>query len=62
MFTTERIRCNLSTFDFSVFMNPFRCKQVKTTVVLGFKIQAIGLFTVTLEKGFRFRKDCPFHK
>ena len=32
-------------------MTPFRCKQVKSTVVLGFKTFARIFFTVTVEKG-----------
>jgi hypothetical protein len=31
-------------------MNQFRCKQVKRTVVLGFKTLIIGFFTVAVEK------------
>jgi len=31
-------------------MNQFRCKQLKSTVVLGFKALAIDFCTVTVEK------------
>jgi hypothetical protein len=40
-------------------MNQFRCKQLKSTVVLGFKIQFIGLSTVTVEKGLPFQEELP---
>jgi hypothetical protein len=35
-------------------MNQFRCKQLKSTVVVGLKTLAVDFFTVTVEKAVLF--------
>jgi hypothetical protein len=38
-------------------MNQFGCKQLKSTVILGFKTLAIGFFTGTVEKAVSFQAE-----
>jgi len=38
-------------------MNQSKCKQVKSTVVLGFKTAATGIFTGAVEKSASFRAE-----
>ena len=39
------------------FMNRFRCKQLKSIVVLGFQTLATAFFTVTVEKAVSFQAE-----
>jgi hypothetical protein len=38
-------------------MNQFRCKRLKSTVVLGFTMLASGFSTVTVEKAVSFQGE-----